>query len=350
MFEKRNKRTEISSLGEFGLINHITKDIKLKNKSSVKGVGDDAAVIDYKNKKTIVTTDLLTEGIHFDLTYVPLKHLGYKAAVVNFSDIAAMNAVPKQIIIAIAVSNRFSVQDIKKIYSGILLACKNYNVDLIGGDTSSSLSGLFISGTAIGEASEKEITYRNTAKNHDLICVTGDLGGAYMGLQVLRREKHVFKASPDMQPDLENYKYILQRQLKPEPRTDIYKILKNINVQPHSMIDISDGLASEILHICTQSNVGCNLYEDKIPINAMTYKVAMDFNIDPTVCALSGGEDYELLFTIAQSDFEKIKDIPDISVIGNIIDKNSGYNLIAKDGSHHNLTAQAWDSFLKKQI
>ncbi len=349
MFEKKNKRTEISSLGEFGLINHITKNIKLKNKSSVKGVGDDAAVIDYKNKKTIVTTDLLIEGIHFDLTYVPLKHLGYKAAVVNFSDIAAMNAVPKQIIIAIAVSNRFSLQDIEEIYSGILLACKNYNVDLIGGDTSSSVSGLFISGTAIGEANEKEITYRNTAKNHDLICVTGDLGGAYMGLQMLRREKQVFKANPDMQPDLEDYKYILQRQLKPEPRTDIYKILKNLNVQPNSMIDISDGLASEILHICTQSDVGCNLYEDKIPINAMTYKVAMDFNIDPIVCALSGGEDYELLFTIAQSDFEKVKDVADISVIGNIIDKNSGYNLIAKDGSQHNLTAQGWDAFLKNR-
>ena len=347
MLDKGKNRTEITTLGEFGLIDFLTKNIQIINSSTIKGVGDDAAVIDYNNKKTLISTDLLIEGVHFDLTYTPLKHLGYKAAVVNFSDIAAMNAIPKQILVGIAVSNRFSVEAIEEFYNGIYLACEKYNVDLIGGDTTSSTSGLFISITVTGDAMDDSITYRNAAKEFDLICVSGNLGAAYMGLQILEREKAVFKADPKIQPDLAGHDYILERQLKPEARVDIVEELKNANVVPSAMIDISDGLASDMLHICKQSNVGCNIYEEKIPIDHTTYNTALDFNLNPTTCALNGGEDYELLFTINQSDFDKIKNIKDISVIGNITDKNSGYNLITKGNSQIQLSAQGWDSFLK---
>jgi thiamine-monophosphate kinase len=350
MLEENIKRTEISSLGEFGLIDHLTKDIKLINESTLKGVGDDAAVIDYGNKKILLSTDLLVEGVHFDLTYTPLRHLGYKAAVVNFSDIAAMNGLPKQILVGISLSNRFSVEAIEEIYSGILLACNKYKVDLAGGDTTSSKSGLFISITVIGEAEEKDITYRKGAQEYDLICVTGDLGGAYTGLQILEREKAEFKANPNMQPQLEGFDYILERQLKPEARTDMVEMFKKLSLKPTAMIDISDGLASEIIHICKQSEVGCTLYEDKIPIDQVTYNAAMDFNLDPTTCALNGGEDYELLFTIKQADFDKVKNNPDITVIGNITHKDAGYNLVSKSGTQHPITAQGWDALLKKDL
>lgn len=339
----KENRTEISALGEFGLIDLLTKNIKLVNKSTVKGVGDDAAVIDYKQKMTLVSTDLLVENVHFDLIYTPLKHLGYKAAVVNFSDIAAMNALPKQILVGLAVSNRFSVEAIEEIYKGIYLACEKYKVDLAGGDTTLSTSGLFISITVTGEAEENEIVYRKSAMPYDLICVSGDLGAAYVGLQVLEREKAVYKADPKIQPDLSGHDYILERQLKPEARTDIIKIFKNSNIKPTAMIDISDGLASDLLHICKQSDVGCNIYEDKLPIDSATYNTAIEFNLDPVTCALNGGEDYELLFTISQSEYEKLKDIKDISVIGNITDKNSGYNLITKINTQVPLTSQGWD-------
>ncbi|MCD4790245.1 MAG: thiamine-phosphate kinase [Bacteroidales bacterium] len=348
MLENKQQRTELSELGEFALIDLLTKNIKLKHKSSVKGVGDDAAVISYGNKQTLVTTDLLIEGVHFDLTYVPLKHLGYKAAVVNFSDIIAMNGIPRQLIIGIGVSNRFSVEALEEFYSGIRLACENYNVDIVGGDTVSSVSGLFISVTVIGEAKKDDIVYRNTAKKGDLIFVSGDLGAAYMGLLLLEREKQTFKADPNMQPDLEGYDYILGRQLKPEVRTDILKLLKGIEVKPTSMIDISDGLASEILHICKDSKLGCNIYEEKIPIDVTTATMAQEFEIDPTTAALNGGEDYELLFTIKQDDYDKIKDIMGISVIGNLTEKNEGVNLISRSGTSVPITAQGWDAFLKK--
>ena len=344
-----DKRTEITSLGEFGLIDLLTKDIKLVNKSTIKGVGDDGAVIDYKDKKTIISTDLLVEGVHFDLTYTPLKHLGYKAAIVNFSDIAAMNGMPKQILVGLSVSNRFSVEAIEEIYNGIFLACEKYNVDLIGGDTTSSTSGLFISITVTGEADEKDITYRKGAKEYDLICVSGNLGAAYMGLQILEREKAVFKADPNIQPDLAGHDYILERQLKPEARTDIVEALKKAKIIPSAMIDISDGLASDLLHICRQSEVGCNIYEDKIPIDHTTMNTAVDFNLNPITCALNGGEDYELLFTVNQKDFEKLKEIKDITVIGNITDKDSGYNMITTHNTQIKLTAQGWDSLLEKQ-
>ena len=348
MYEQRSKRTEIKDLGEFGLIEHLTKNIQIKNKSTVKGIGDDASVIDNNNVQTLVSTDLLVEGVHFDMSYMPLKHLGYKAAIVNFSDIAAMNALPKQLLVGLAISNRFSVEAMDEIYSGILMACEKYHVDLVGGDTTSSTSGLFISITVIGEADKDDIVYRNTAKENDLICVTGDLGGAYMGLQLLEREKTVYKADPNMQPDLLGYDYILERQLKPEARIDIVQQLKELNLKPTAMIDISDGLASEIIHICRQSEVGCKLFEDKIPIDQLTYNAAREFELDPTMCAMNGGEDYELLFTIDQTDFEKIKNNPDITVIGHVTDKNSGYNLITKNNSQYPITAQGWDALLKK--
>lgn len=347
MFQNTS-RTELSSLGEFGLIKHLTRFIELKNESSVKGVGDDAAVIDYKNKLTVVSTDMLVEGVHFDLTYVPLKHLGYKAVVVNLSDIYAMNASPKQITVSVAISNRFSLEAMEELYAGMNLACEKYGIDIVGGDTTSSTSGLIISITALGEAEKNDIVYRNGAKETDLICVSGDLGGAYMGLQLLEREKEVFKANASIKPDLEGNDYILERQLKPEARKDIPAILKELKVKPTAMIDISDGLASEVLHICTQSNVACDLYEDKIPIDPSAYEKAREFNLDPTVCALSGGEDYELLFTINIADFGKIKNNPDISVIGHITKKDSGYNLITKGGSQHPITAQGWDALMKK--
>jgi thiamine-monophosphate kinase len=343
-----DQRTELSALGEFGLIDHLTKNITIKNPGTIKGVGDDAAVIEVKDKMLLLSTDLLIEGIHFDLTYMPLKHLGYKAAVVNFSDIAAMNGIPKQMTVSIAVSNRFPVEALDELYSGILLACGKYNVDLVGGDTSSSVTGLMISVTVTGEAVKDEIVYRNGAKEGDLLCVTGDLGGAYMGLLILEREKQVFKANPNMQPELEGNEYVLQRQLRPEARTDVYHLLKGINVLPTSMIDISDGLASETLHLCKQSHVGCKIYEDKIPIDDETRKLALDFKIIPSIAALSGGEDYELLFTIKQSDFPKIEAVQGISVIGHMTPANEGIFMITNDGKQIEVTAQGWDVFRGK--
>lgn len=337
-------RTELSSLGEFGLIKHLTQFVEIKNESTIKGIGDDAAVIDNKGKQIVVTTDMLVEGVHFDLAYVPIKHLGYKSVSVNVSDIYAMNAIPKQITVSFAVSNRFSVEALEELYAGIMTACQKYKVDLIGGDTTTAKSGLVISITAIGEANADELVYRDGAKEGDLLCVTGDLGAAYVGLQLLEREKKIFMESPGVQPDLEGYDYILERQLKPEARKDIPPLLKLLNVKPTAMIDISDGLASEILHLCTQSETGCNLFEDKIPIDPSTYNLAREFNLDPTVCALSGGEDYELLFTIDQSDFPKIKANPDITVIGHMTSKLEGANLITKGGTSHPITAQGWDS------
>jgi len=348
MYEQRSKRTEVSSLGEFGLIDRLTKNVKIINKSTIKGIGDDAAVIDNGNKRTLVSTDLLVEGVHFDLSYVPLKHLGYKAAVVNISDMAAMNAQPKQLLAAFAVSNKYSVEALDEIYSGLLAACTKYNVDLVGGDTTSSNAGMFISITVIGEADESDIVYRKGAQEEDLICVTGDLGGAYMGLQLLRREQAVFLADPNMQPDLYGFDYILERQLKPEARTDMVAKFKELDVKPTAMIDISDGLASEVIHICRQSDTGCKIYEDKIPIDQQTYDTARQFNLDPTTCAMNGGEDYELLFTIPFSDYEKIRNHPDITVIGQITNVDSGYTLIAKNNTKHPITAQGWDALIKK--
>lgn len=343
---ENKERTELTALGEFGLIDHLTQYVELNNPSSLKGIGDDAAVIKYDNdKSTLVSTDMLVEGIHFDLTYVPLKHLGYKSVIVNLSDICAMNGTPKQVTVSIAVSNRFSVEAMEELYEGMLLACKRYNVDMVGGDTTSSTSGLIISVTAIGEAKKEDIVYRNGAKEKDLLCLSGDVGGAYMGLQVLEREKFVFKDNPNLQPDLVGNDYILERQLKPEARVDIVELLKKLDVKPTSMIDVSDGLASELLHICKQSEVGCELYEEKIPLDPQTYDRAREFSLDPTVCALSGGEDYELLFTIPMSDYEKVKNVPDFTIIGHMTAKTSGVNLVAKAGTSHPITAQGWNAF-----
>ena len=344
MIEDNKTRTELSELGEFGLIDHLTKDIKLKHKSSIKGVGDDAAVFDSKGKQNLITTDLLIEGVHFDMTYTPLKHLGYKAAVVNFSDIYAMNGEPKQMVIGISASNRFSVEALEELYSGIYLACEKYNVDIIGGDTTSSSSNLFIAITVIGEIKKEDIVYRKGAKNGDLLCVSGNLGAAYMGLLVLEREKQVFKADPNMQPDFSGNDYILGRQLKPEARKDIIELLKEKEIKPTSMIDISDGLASEVLHLCKNSDLGCNVYEDKIPIDPSTASMSEDFKIDPSIAALSGGEDYELLFTINQTDFEKVKDLEDISIIGHMTDKDAGKYMISRSGTAIELKAQGWDA------
>lgn len=346
MFENKNNRTELNQLGEFGLIEHLNKNIKLKNAGSLKGIGDDAAVIDNGALKTLVTTDMLVEGVHFDLTYVPLKHLGYKAVTVNLSDIYAMNGTPRQITVSIALSNRFSLDAVEELYAGITLACEKYGVDLIGGDTTSSRSGLIISITAIGEAEAEAIVYRNTAQEKDLICVTGDLGGAYIGLQLLEREKQVFIENPQSQPDFEGNDYLLERQLKPEARQDIIKQFAELNIKPTSMIDISDGLSSEIMHICTQSGLGCQLYEDKIPIDFATENMAKSFNLDPTVCALNGGEDYELLFTIKQSDYEKMNANMDVSVIGHITDKAAGMHLVDKSDHLVPLKAQGWNALM----
>lgn len=348
MANKTQERTELSALGESGLIEHLTRNIKIKNPSTIKGVGDDAAVIFNGDKYFVVTTDLLVENIHFNLIYVPLKHLGYKAAVVNFSDVYAMNAIPKQMTVNIAVSNRFSVEALEEFYAGILLACEKYQVDLVGGDTSSSATGFLISITAIGEANKDDIVYRNTARKNDLICVSGDLGAAYLGLLILEREKRIFLENPNIQPELKGYEYVLGRQLKPEARADIIHILQELKIKPTSMIDISDGLASEIIHICKNSSLGCRLYEEKIPIALESVNVAEKLNLSPFTCALNGGEDYELLFTIAQNDYEKIKDNPALSVIGYITEKDEGMNLIARNGTFHRLTAQGWDAFLKK--
>jgi len=344
MFENTEK-TGIENLGEFGLIDHLTKNIKLTQKSTVKGVGDDASVLDFKDKKVLVSTDMLLEGIHFDLAYTPLKHLGYKAIQVNLSDIYAMNGIASQVTVSIGISSKFPLEAVEELYEGIYLACNNYNVDLIGGDTSSSKQGLVISVTSIGYADEKAIVYRSGAEEGDLICVSGDLGGAYTGLQLLEREKLVYLENPNIQPDLEGKDYIVERQLKPEARKDIIELLKEIEVKPTAMIDISDGLASEILHICKQSNKGCNLYEDKIPLDPMTYETAREFNLDPTVCALSGGEDYELLFTVKQADYDKIKFKMDITIIGYITEPSAGCNLVTKAGNLHPLKAQGWNAF-----
>lgn len=346
-FENKS-RTEISQLGEFGLIEHLTKNIQLHHSSTVKGVGDDAAVLDHNGSQTVVTTDLLVEGVHFDLTYVPLKHLGFKSIVVNLSDVYAMNAEPKQVTVSFALSNRFSLEAVEELYAGMLLACEKYKVDLVGGDTTSSTGGLMISITAIGTAKKEELVYRNGAVEKNLLCVSGDLGGAYMGLQILEREKSVFTENPGIQPDLSGKDYILERQLKPEARRDIIALLKQLEIKPTSMIDISDGLSSEILHLCSQSEVGVELYEEKIPIDPQTFETAREFNLDPTLCALSGGEDYELLFTIDMKEYDKIKNLPDFTVIGHITNKEKGRLMVAKDGSVHELKAQGWNALLKK--
>jgi len=346
MFENKEK-TNIESLGEFGLIDHLTKDFEIRQKSSLKGVGDDAAVIDFSGKRTLVSTDMLLEGIHFDLAYTPLKHLGYKAIQVNLSDIYAMNGMATQVTVSLGISSKFPLEAVEELYKGIYLACEKYEVDLVGGDTTSSKQGLVISVTSLGYADEKDIVYRNGAETGDLICVSGDLGGAYVGLQLLEREKLVYLENPNIQPDLEGKDYIVERQLKPEARQDVIQILKDIGVKPTSMIDISDGLASELLHICSQSDKGCNLYEEKIPIDPMTYETAREFNLDPTVCALSGGEDYELLFTVKQADYEKMKNIADLSFIGYITEPSVGKNLVTKSGTVHEITAQGWNAFKK---
>lgn len=342
MTENKKKYREISEIGEFGLINHITKDINIKHSNTLKGVGDDAAVIDYGETCAIVTTDLLVEGIHFNLIYAPLKHLGYKAVVVNLSDVYAMNAIPKQIIVSIAISKKFAIEHVEEIYEGIKLACENYNIDLIGGDTSSSLTGLAISITAIGEAQKKDIVYRNTAKKNDILCVTGNLGSAYMGLQLLEREKELFNNDPNFKPSLEGYDYILQRQLKPEARKEIIEFFKDLGIKPTSMIDISDGLSSEIKHICEKSNVGCKIFQDKIPIDENTSNMANEFNMEPLTAALNGGEDYELLFTINVNDLEKVQNNPLIHPIGHIADKDHGAVLITSAGESIQLQAQGW--------
>ena len=339
----KEKRTPISELGEFGLIDHLTEKVRIKNKSTKKGIGDDAAVIDHGKDQTVVTSDILLEGIHFNLIYTPLKHLGYKAAVINFSDIYAMNADPTQMIISLGISNKFAVEDIDLLYEGINLACDNYGVDLVGGDTSSSLTGLTISITAIGHAPKKDIVYRNAAVINDIICVTGDLGAAYLGLQLLEREKKIFAEVPGAQPDLGSYEYVLRRQLKPEPRADIINKLKEKKVRPSSMIDISDGLSSEILHICKSSGLGCNIYQEKIPVDKETEKLAEEFKLDPMTAALNGGEDYELVFTVSMDEFEKIKETLSIHPIGHITEKNQGCNLITPDGVSVKIQAQGWN-------
>ncbi|RKR81181.1 thiamine-phosphate kinase [Mucilaginibacter gracilis] len=344
MFDNKEK-TEIAHLGEFGLIDHLTKNIKLTQPTTLKGAGDDAAVLDFKDKKVLISTDMLLEGIHFDLSYCPLKHLGYKAIQVNLSDIYAMNGTATQVTVSLGFSSKFPLEAVEELYDGMLLACEKYKIDLIGGDTTSSKQGLVISVTSIGYADEKDIVYRNTAQEGDLLCVSGDLGGAYTGLQLLEREKLIYLENPNIQPDLEGKDYIIERQLKPEARWDIVELLRDVNVVPTSMIDVSDGLASEVLHICKQSNKGCNLYEEKIPIDPMTFDTAREFNLDPTVCALSGGEDYELLFTIKQADYDKIKFNSDISVIGHITEVSAGCNLITKSGNSHELKAQGWNAF-----
>ena len=341
--DKQPKRTPLSELGEFGLIEHLTKEFKLKNSNSVFGVGDDCAVIDAGAHYQLVTTDMLIEGIHFDLTYTPLKHLGYKSVVVNLSDVFAMNGLAQQITVSVALSNRFPIEAVDEFYAGIKLACDKYNIDLVGGDTTSSQSGLCISITAVGIVEKSKIVYRNGAKEHDLIVVSGDLGSAYLGLQVLNREKQVFDADPNVQPDLSNKDYILSRQLKPEARKDIIQLFEKLDVIPTSMIDISDGLSSEVMHLCKSSKVGCAIYEDKIPIDYTAISTAEEFGLSPATCALNGGEDYELLFTIAQSDYDKIKNDADLTIIGYIANESDGCNLMTRNEESLPLTAQGWN-------
>ena len=348
--ENSIRRTELDELGEFGLIDQLTTDFTLRNASSLKGVGDDAAVINHEGLRTLVSVDMLIEGVHFDLTYCPLKHLGYKAAVSNFSDIYAMNGTPTQIVVGLGVSNRFSVEALDELYAGIRLACERYHVDMVGGDTTSSKTGLVISITVIGMAKEEDIVYRSGAKKNDLLCVTGDLGGAYIGLLILEREKVEFLSNPNMQPKLEGMDYVLERQLKPEARKDIVEQFKQLGIKPTSMIDISDGLASEILHLCKESGVGCQLYEDRIPLDATTSNMAKEFQIVPSVAALSGGEDYELLFTIDQKDYEKIQSLSaDVTVIGYMTENSGVAEMVTPDLHVIPIKAQGWDHMRKKQ-
>lgn len=345
--DEHQKRTEISELGEFKLIEHLTHNFELNNSFSVKGIGDDAAVVDNTNKLTVISTDMMVEGVHFDMMYTPLQHLGYKSVVVNLSDIYAMNAEPHQITVSIAISNRFSVEALEEIYEGIHHACQYYGVDLIGGDTTTSLKGLIISITAIGDANENELVYRNGAKAGDIICTTGDLGAAYLGLQLLEREKKIYLENPAIQPDLENKRHLVGRFLKPDAKKDIIAFFKEHKIKPSSMIDISDGLSSELLHICKQSECGAVIYENEIPIHEEAYAQALIFNLDPTVCALNGGEDYELLFTIDPKDAEKIASNNDISVIGKIVPAEEGIFLKTKNDNMFKITAQGWDHMKK---
>jgi len=346
MIEDKNpQRTPLSELGEFALIDHLTKNFDIKHQSTIKGVGDDAAVINPEGKNLVVTTDMLVEGVHFDLSYAPLKHLGYKAVVVNVSDVCAMNANATQITVSIAVSNRFPLEALEELYAGIETAAKIYNIDVIGGDTTSSTSGLLISITAIGEVDKGQEVYRSGAKPNDLLVLTGDVGGAYMGLQVLEREKEVFKVNPNNQPDLDLYTYIMERQLKPEARKDIISLLKELDVKPTSMIDVSDGLSSEILHLCKASKVGCDLFEDKIPLDPQVISTCEEFDIDSTTIALNGGEDYELLMTISQEDYPKIKANPHLTVIGYMTEESSGTHLVTRANTKIQLQAQGWKNF-----
>lgn len=342
--DKTPQRTALSQLGEFGLIEHLTKNFQVTQPSTLKGIGDDAAVLDFKDKKVVVSTDLLIEGVHFDLAYMPLKHLGYKSVVVNVSDICAMNARATQITVSVAVSNRFPLEALEALFEGITLAANEYKVDVIGGDTTSSQKGLIISITVLGEADENELVYRNGAKDNDLLVVTGDVGAAYMGLQVLEREKQVFQVNPNSQPDLEAYTYIIERQLRPEARKDIRTLLHALEVKPTSMIDISDGLSSEIIHLCKQSGVGCNLYEDKLPLDPQLINVCEEFNIDSTTVAINGGEDYELLFTIAMEDFDKVKGNPSLTIIGHMTQESEGIHLITRANTKIPLKARGWNA------
>lgn len=343
MAENKSKVTPISQLGEFGLIDRLTNKIKLTNSSTIKGVGDDCAVLKFENKLLVVTTDLLTEGIHFNLMYVPIKHLGYKSVMVNLSDVAAMNAIPRQITVSLAISSKFSVELLEELYDGIHLACEEFGVDLVGGDTTTSMNGLTISITAIGEASEDTISYRSGAQKTDLVCVTGDLGGAYMGLQLLERENEVFKVNAAMKPQLDGYEYILARQLRPVARVDMQKKFEDLGVKPTSMIDVSDGLSSEVKHICKASGVGVRIYEERIPLDSETKAMAEEFHMNPLVAALNGGEDYELLFTVPLADHDKIRNHPDITVIGHVVDATEGTKIITTGGSEIELTAQGWN-------
>lgn len=346
IFENKSL-TDLKSIGEFGLIQRLTQDIKPRNASTVMGIGDDAAILNADGRVQLVSTDMLVEGVHFDIHYTPLKHLGYKAIASNLSDIAAMNGKPEQVLVSIAVSSRYSVEALDELYDGMKLCCSRYGVDLVGGDTASCPTGMVISVTVVGYADKDKVVKRSTAKEHELICVTGDLGGAYMGLLVLEREKKVFLENPSAQPELDGFDYILERQLKPEPRLDIINLLADKGIVPTSMIDVSDGLSSDILHICHQSHVGCRIYEDKIPIDNKTYDTAMDMSITPSIAALNGGEDYELLFTIQQSDYDKVKDDYEISVIGYITEESEGCSLITKDDKLITLKAQGWNAYDK---
>ena len=343
-----NNRTEIATLGEFGLIKHLTKDIEIQNAETQYGVGDDAAVLEFKEQQTLVTTDLLMEGVHFDLTYTPLKHLGYKAAIVNFSDIYAMNGTPKQITVSLAVSKRFCIEDLEQLYDGLKLACQLHHVDIIGGDTTSSVTGLAISITCIGVADKDQIVYRNGAKETDLICVSGDLGAAYMGLQLLEREKAVFEGEEEANPDFTGKEYLLERQLKPEARKDIIEALAKEGIRPTAMMDISDGLSSELMHICTQSNTGCRIYEERLPIDYQTAVMAEEFNMNVSTCALNGGEDYELLFTVPLTLHDKVSAIKGVKVIGHITKPELGCGLITRDGQEFELKAQGWNPLKEK--